>query len=113
MKTRTTLFATTLAAAMMLPFAASATSTFHPANNEAGTVNHVVAGTLSRAERDAIEKADAQRANSAWTYTGGEGGWELRQHSYALRAGKVIHTDDIAHDTPRPVAGGSPTLNGG
>ena len=93
-------------AAIILSFGAAtatdAASTFHPADNEAGSVNHVVQGTHSRAQVEASERLANEQLDKHWSYTGGDAGWTLKQHAYELREGRVVHTDEFPHDTPRP-----------
>ena len=84
--------------------AAVADQTFHPSKDETGTIMHVVPGTKSRAQVDAerIQAAKNDVATNGWRYVGGESGWELVQHSYEFRGGKLVHTDKIDHSTPKP-----------
>jgi hypothetical protein len=82
--------------------AVDASSTFHPSNDEGGTTVHVVPGTISRAEREALDRAQAQNADSNWVFRGEEAGWELSPHSFDVRAGRLVHTDRIPHDIPAP-----------
>lgn len=35
------------------------------------------------------------------TLAGHDAGFMLPQHSYAFQGGKLVHTDSIAHDTPK------------
>lgn len=96
-----------LIAAMLSTIAlvAHASSTFHPSNDEAGTENHVSPGTLSKTQRAESEGAEAARLDPNWAYAGEASGWELRPHSYELRGGRVVHTDDFPHDTAKPAMG--------
>lgn len=89
-------------ATAFVALAANASSTFHPANNESGSLTHSVPGTLSKGERAALDRIDAQRIDPLWIQSGGEAGWELRPHTYDFRNGKLVHTDKLAHDTTRP-----------
>lgn len=101
MKSRNIVFSLLLAASSAnLALAAHAGDTFHPADNEAGSINHVVPGKLTRAERLALDRAPA--VSSEWVFRGGDTGYELRQHAYALSKGRIVHADDIPHDTKRP-----------
>ena len=95
-----------LVAAMLSTTAAvaNASSTFHPSNDEAGTENHVSPGTRSKAQRAESEGAEA-RPDPNWTFAGEAAGWVLREHSYDLRGGRIIHTDDFPHDTTKPPLG--------
>lgn len=93
-----------LAAAMLsvAPLAVNASSTFHPSPNEPGTENHVSPGAISKAERAEIERLEAARTDPQWVFAAEAAGWELRPHSYELRGGRLVHTDALAHDTPKP-----------
>ena len=73
--------------------AAVANQTFHPSNDEVGTIMHLVPGTTSRAQSDAERIAIAKNDLTAdgWRYVGGDTGWELVQHAYAFRGGKWLH----------------------
>ena len=84
--------------------AALADQTFHPSKDEAGTTMHVVPGVKSRAQVDAerIEAAKSDVTADGWRYVGGETGWELVQHAYQFRNGKLVHVDKIDHTTPKP-----------
>ena len=106
MKLRHTIL--TVGATTFMALAANASSTFHPANNESGSVTHSVPGTLSMAERTALDRIEAQRIDPHWIWIGGEAGWELRPHTYDIRNGKLVHSDKLAHDTPRPSIDGQP-----
>lgn len=84
--------------------AAIADQTFHPSKDEVGTIMHVVPGVKSRAQVDVDRRATATNdvATDGWRYVGGETGWELVQHAYAFRGGKLLHIDNIDHGTPKP-----------
>ena len=95
------------AVAVVLSLSASAAfadQTFHPSKDEVGTIMHGVPGTKSRAQVNAEQIAIAKNAVTAdsWRYVGGERGWELVQHAYELRNGKLVHIDKIDHSTPKP-----------
>ena len=77
--------------------AAIADQTFHRSNDEIGTIMHVVPGIKSRSE---VAKNDTTA--DGWRYVGGDTGWELIQHAYAFRNGKLLHIDNIDHSTPKP-----------
>jgi hypothetical protein len=62
----------------------------------------VIAGPLSRAERDELNGIEAQRVDPLWVYVGEKGGWELRPHSYDFRSGALIHADKFDHDAAPP-----------
>lgn len=71
---------------------------------EAGFQDHSVQSTKSRAE--VRNEYLAWRANPVTTdgglAVGGEAGYTPPQHSYAFQGGKLVHTDKIAHNTPKP-----------
>ena len=71
---------------------------------EVGFQDHAVQGTKSRAE--VRNEFLASRANPVTSdgglAVGGEAGYIAPQHSYAFREGKLVHTDKIAHNTPKP-----------
>lgn len=87
-------------AAMFVPMAAVADSTFHVDRSEAGTTNHVAPGTLTRAQV-ITANADQARFDPDWEFLGGEAGWELRPHAYEFRAGKLVHADSFDHASRR------------
>lgn len=83
---------------------ASADQTFHQSKDEAGVIIHYVPGTKSRAqvEMERIEALGNPTTADGWRYVGGDTGWELVPHSYAFRGGKLVHSDNIDHNTPKP-----------
>ncbi len=96
-----------LAVAVVLSLSAGAAiadQTFHPSKDEVGTIMHVVPGTKSRAQVDIDRRATATNVvvSDGWRYVGGDTGWELIQHAYAFRGGKLVHVDNIDHSTPKP-----------
>lgn len=71
---------------------------------ELGFESHPVQSNKSRA---VVQKEfEAFRANpvtsDGGTLVGGEAGYVHPQHSYAFQCGKLVHTDTIAHNTPKP-----------
>ena len=84
--------------------AAVADQTFHPSNDETGTIMHYVPGTKSRtaAQVEGIEALKNSKTADGWRYVGGDTGWELIQHAYDFRNGKWVHADKIDHSTPKP-----------
>jgi hypothetical protein len=102
MKTRHASVLAALVVSTLATFPLEASSTFHPSSDEPGTITHVIAGQLSRAEREALNSIETQRVDPLWVYVGEEGGWELRPHSYDFRSGTFMHTDPFDHDTARP-----------
>ena len=98
---------TPVALAVALSLSAGAVvadQTFHPSKDEGGTIMHVVPGTKSRAQVNAEQIATVKNDVTAdgWRYVGGETGWELVQHAYVFRNGKLVHIDNIDHSTPKP-----------
>ncbi len=85
--------------------AAVADQTFHPSNDETGTIMHSVPGTESRMQLD-TERNEAAKSivtTDGWRYVGGDTGWELVQHDYEFRNGTLAHTDKCDHRiTPKP-----------
>lgn len=83
---------------------AVADQTFHPSNDETGTIMHVVPGTKSKAQIKAEQIASAKInvTSDGWRYVGDETGWELVQHAVDFRDGKWVHADKFDHNTPKP-----------
>lgn len=50
---------------------------------------------------DALKKSMAND-RSTWASADGGVSTPFPQHSYAFRGGKLVHTDSISHDTPKP-----------
>lgn len=94
----------TAAAAVVSMFAGAAVAnqTFHPANNEAGVITHSVPGSKTRAQVEAEQIAAAATAVGNWRHVGGDIGWELVQHAYVFRNGKLVHADQLEHNAPKP-----------
>lgn len=71
---------------------------------ELGFKPHALQSTSSRA--DVQREFEAFRGNpmtaDGGRIVGGEAGYVPPQHSYAFQGGKLIHTDTIAHNTPKP-----------
>ncbi len=80
----------------------------HPNNNESGTTYHGaqyqrVDGALARVDFwNARSSALTAAGPSEYEFLGEEAGWQLRQHSFGVSKGRLVHTDNIAHDTARP-----------
>jgi hypothetical protein len=47
-------------------------------------------------------RANPVSADGQYRFVGGDRQWEPVLHSYDFRNGVLVHTDSIAHDTPRP-----------
>lgn len=91
---------------------ALATGPALPANTETGTVYHgaeyaSVGGSFARVDKwnGTIAAPASRDANDAWDFIGGEAGWDLRQHRYDFVNGRLVHSDTISHDTPKPIFG--------
>lgn len=87
----------------------TAAGTAHPANNEAGSVYHgaeygKVDGKRVRTDSWNLRTGAviAPIAGDGWERVDGEAGWQLRQHRYDFRNGRLVHTDTLPHDTARP-----------
>lgn len=81
----------------------------HPANNETGTVYHGaeytrVEGRVARVDRPGAQTGRSLTftANGDWEYAGGETGWQLEQHRFDFVNGRLVHSDTIPLDTPKP-----------
>ena len=99
---RKTVVAVALAAAALPAAFANSGSTY--INGEVGFQEHPVQGTASRAE--VKKELEAFRKNPVTADGGriinGEIGYVPPQHSYAFEGGKLVHTDKLAHNTPKP-----------
>lgn len=115
MRTRIPLAAAAVAVASL---GANAADVFHAADNEAGSINHVVPGKITRADRAALVAKSQSDADPLWVFAGEESGWQLKQHAYAILNGRVVHADQFPHDTKAPAfsaaeAAATQTLYGG
>jgi hypothetical protein len=99
---RKTVFALALAGAALPAAFANSGNTW--VGGELGFDAHAVQSTTSRA--DVQKEYQAFRKNpvsvDGGTLVGGEAGYIHPQHSYAFQGGKLVHTDTIAHNTPKP-----------
>lgn len=99
---RKTLAVLALAGATVPAAFAAGASTW--VGGEAGFRDHPVQS--SRTRDQVRQEFLAFRSNpvtaDGGTQVGGEAGYVPPQHSYALQDGKLVHTDKLAHDTPRP-----------
>ena len=99
---RKTVFALALAGAVIPAAFASSGSTW--VGGERGFEAHAVQSSKSRA---AIQKEyEAFRKNpvsaDGGTLVGNDIGYIFPQHSSAFQGGKLVHTDRIAHSSPKP-----------
>ena len=88
---------------------AMATDPAHSAPNESGSVYHgaeyaKIDGGLARVDAWNMRAAapTAPKVDDNWEYLGGESGAQLRQHRFDFVKGRLVHTDKIAHNTPKP-----------
>ena len=67
---------------------------------------HATQSTKSRAdvmkELEASKKAPAAGMNRSPSFNRGDSGYVAEPHSFAVQAGRLVHTDNIAHNTPKP-----------
>lgn len=102
MSFRKTVFVLALVSASIPAAFANSGSTW--VGGEAGFESHPVQSNKSRAV--VRQELEAFRANpvtaDGGTLVGGEAGYIRPQHSYAFQGGKLVHTDTIAHNTPKP-----------
>ena len=102
MSFRKTVFVLALAGAAIPAAFANSGSTW--VGGEAGFQNHPVQSTKSRA--DVRKELEAFNKNPVTAdggrIVGGEAGYSPPQHSYAFQGGKLVHTDSLAHNTPKP-----------
>ena len=84
--------------------AAFASSGLTPVGGEVGFETHVMPGTKNRSDvqKDLQTFRKNPVAADGGTLVGGEVGYEFAKHSYALQGGKLVHTDNIAHNTSKP-----------
>jgi hypothetical protein len=71
---------------------------------EVGFETHAVQSTRSRTEvqREYLAFRNNPVTSDGGRIVGGEAGYLPPQHSYAFQDGRLVHTDMIAHNTPRP-----------
>lgn len=99
---RKTVFALALAGAALPAAFANSGGTW--VGGELGLDAHAVQSSTSRADVQKEYQAFRKNPVSAdgGTLVGGEAGYIRPQHSYAFQGGKLVHTDRIAHSTPKP-----------
>ena len=85
--------------------AAFATSGSTSANNDRGYTSHAMpASGLTRAQVQAelaAFKKNPVAADGA-RYVGGDIGWVYEGHKSEFRNGRLVHTDNIDHNAPKP-----------
>ena len=99
---RQTVFALALAgAAIPAAFASNGSA---PMRGEQGFETHAMQSTWSRADvqRELADFRKNPMTAEGGTFTQGETGYVFPQHSYDFKGGKLVHSDNIAHNTPRP-----------
>lgn len=106
MKKHFTLTLVSLCAVLALPNLASAEEVIH--SSAGGAVQfHPNHGT-AKADGQKVKRdlAEFQRnpfsPDGQFRYVGGELGWLLVQHEYALKDGQWQHADRLGHNTPAP-----------
>lgn len=62
--------------------------------------------TKSRAdvmkELEASKNASAAGMNRSPSFNRGDSGYVNEQHSFVVQGGRLVHTDTLAHNTPKP-----------
>lgn len=85
--------------------AAFATSGTTSANNQRGYTTHAMpASGLTRAQVKAELAAFMKNpvAADGARYVGGDTGWVYEGHKSEFRNGRLVHTDNIDHNAPKP-----------
>lgn len=104
MSIRQTVFALALVGASIPAAFASNGGNFH--SEERGFEFHPVHSTKSRAdvvkELEASKDAPPSGMNRSPSFDRGDSGYVNEQHSFAIQGGRLIHTDTMAHNTPKP-----------
>lgn len=102
MSIRKSFFALVVASAA-IP-AAFATSGGVPVGGEQAYEPHTVQGTASRSQvkSEVMGNSQARVASDRVRMVGGEIAYVQSQHGYSFEGGRLVHADNIAHDTPRP-----------
>jgi hypothetical protein len=99
---RKTVFALALVGAALPAAFANSGSTW--TGGEQSFEFHAMPSTMSRA--DVQKELEDFRKNPVTsdgsTLVGGEGGYVGPQHSYAFKGGKLVHTDTLPHNSPKP-----------
>lgn len=101
---RKTVFALALAGAALPAAFANSGSTW--VGGERGVEFHANKSTKNRAEVQKELEAFRQNPVTAdgGTLAGRDASYIPPQHSYAFQGGKLVHTDSLAHDTPKPTS---------
>lgn len=104
---RNTVLALGLSVAMISAFANSGGS--FVTGGEEGLRLHKAQSTKSKAEvRAELQAANASGYGVMGSGESGEGGKFSQRHSFAFQGGKLVHSDNLAHNNPKPtvVSGG-------
>lgn len=96
-KTVTQIAASVAACVTLTAYAASGSPVQH--SDEDSTI---YASAAAPAKRAAPERPTSARSPDQRDWTPSGDGVELRQHAYSFSKGRLRHSDDISHDTPRP-----------
>lgn len=104
MSIRQTVFALALVGAS-IP-AAFASSGATNLSTDRGFEFHATQSSKSRTEvmkeLELSKKAPAAGMNRTPSFNRGDSGYINEQHSFAIQDGRLVHTDTIAHNTPKP-----------
>lgn len=97
-----------LAVAIAAPGLAAANSEWH-SQPGVGTVfvpAHAKSTTTATEVTQELNnfRANPVSADGQYRYVNSEIGWELKQHSYKLENGKLVHADKLSHNTAAPDA---------
>jgi hypothetical protein len=104
MSIRQTVFALALVGASIpAAFASSGATTL---STDRGFEFHTSQSTKTRAdvmkELEVSKKAPVSGSSFSRTLSQGDQGYVMKQHSFGLQNGDLVHTDKIAHNTPKP-----------
>lgn len=87
----------------------------HPVNDESGSAYHGAEYGKVDGKRVRVDKWNTQATTGTastsdynWEFQAGDSGSQLRQHSFDIVKGRLVHTDAFPHDTPRPKVTAAP-----
>ena len=112
MNTRKSLAVVAVSAALLSPGLSFADSYWHAAPGERGYKeypDHLQQGGSNSATPAAGAGRTASTRDQFYRSAGPEGAPQLVPHSYAIKGGKIIHTDTFDHATKRPSTQFEPT----
>ena len=77
------------------------------APTESGSTYHVakyavVDGRIARVDDSAAAAASTAQNDPNWVFVGGDAGWELVPHAFAIGRNGLTHADAFRHDSPKP-----------